>query len=243
MTRLVPAPVFVLCPIRSGSTLLRCILNTHSRICAPHELHVADLDVELTSEYVRLAMDVAGLGQLELRHLMWDRVFHEQLTCSGKDILVDKTPGNLLLWQELLRCWPEARFIFLVRNPAHILASALDNRSEAQSAEHVTQLVIKYLALLGQARGELHGLTIRYEQLTTNPEETTQGVCDYLGVAWEPGMLDYGSADHGPFVFGIGDFTDMIHAGRIIPYTAPPRLAAVPDEVGAACQAWGYPTP
>lgn len=63
--RLVPSPVFILSSIRSGSTLLRCILDTHSRIRAPHELHLADLEVQLTSPYVQLAMQTAGLEASE----------------------------------------------------------------------------------------------------------------------------------------------------------------------------------
>jgi len=38
--RLVAAPVFILCTLRSGSTLLRVLLNSHSQIHAPHELHL-----------------------------------------------------------------------------------------------------------------------------------------------------------------------------------------------------------
>ena len=38
--RMVRAPVFVMCTLRSGSTLLRVLLNSHSRIHAPHEIHL-----------------------------------------------------------------------------------------------------------------------------------------------------------------------------------------------------------
>src|SRR5215207_5047779 len=37
--RLLVAPAFVLSSVRSGSTLLRVLLATHSQIHAPHELH------------------------------------------------------------------------------------------------------------------------------------------------------------------------------------------------------------
>ncbi|MFC7591929.1 sulfotransferase [Nonomuraea antimicrobica] len=46
--RLVKSPVFVISPVRSGSTLLRMLLNSHSRIRAPHELHLRTIGVELT---------------------------------------------------------------------------------------------------------------------------------------------------------------------------------------------------
>src|SRR3954470_10054533 len=44
-SRLVRSPVFVLSSVRSGSTLLRVLLNSHSQIRAPHELHLRTLQV------------------------------------------------------------------------------------------------------------------------------------------------------------------------------------------------------
>ncbi|MBM0274501.1 sulfotransferase [Micromonospora tarensis] len=97
--RLVTSPVFVLSSIRSGSTLLRCILNTHSQLHAPHELQLVDLAVGIESRFARLAMEVAVLGTRELEHLLWDRVLHRELLRSGKPIVIDKTPTNLLRWR------------------------------------------------------------------------------------------------------------------------------------------------
>ena len=45
--RLVAAPVFILCTLRSGSTLLRVLLNSHSQIHGPHELHLRYVSVTL----------------------------------------------------------------------------------------------------------------------------------------------------------------------------------------------------
>lgn len=44
--RLSSEPVFILSPVRSGSTLLRSMLDAHSLIHAPHESHVRRLAVE-----------------------------------------------------------------------------------------------------------------------------------------------------------------------------------------------------
>ena len=45
--RFVKAPVFVMCTLRSGSTLLRVLLNSHSQIHAPHEIHLRYVSVNL----------------------------------------------------------------------------------------------------------------------------------------------------------------------------------------------------
>ncbi|MER6695209.1 sulfotransferase, partial [Streptomyces minutiscleroticus] len=43
--RLLRRPVFVMSPVRSGSTLLRMLLDAHSELHSPHELHIRRLEV------------------------------------------------------------------------------------------------------------------------------------------------------------------------------------------------------
>jgi hypothetical protein len=237
--RLVQSPVFVLSSIRSGSTLLRCLLNSHSLVHAPHELHLVDLSVRLDSRFSRLAMQVADLKERQLEHLLWDRVLHRELTRSGKTIIVDKTPTNVLRWQRVAECWPDARYIFLLRHPLRVAESAIAARPQATAAES-TELVQLFLTSLTEARQSLPGATVRYEQLTQQPERVTRELCDYLGVGWEPGMVEYGSQDHGPFLSGIGDFTERIRTGRVLPGRPDPPAADVPEELRPFCHSFGY---
>ena len=237
--RLVPSPVFILSSIRSGSTLLRCMLDTHSLIRAPHELHLVDLAVQLNSRFAGLAMQVIGLDEQELEHVLWDRVLHRELVRSGKRVIVDKTPTNLLRWRRVALCWPRARYIFLLRHPVHIVESAIAARPHATPAES-TELVHRFLVRMCEARDALHGLTIRYEELTDDPQATTRKACDYLEVEWEPGMVEYGQADHGPYLAGIGDFTDRIRTGRVLPSHAVPAAAETPEALRPFCRALGY---
>lgn len=238
--RLVRSPVFVLSSIRSGSTLLRCLLNSHPRIHAPHELHVAELGVDLSTRYVRLAMDVAGLDDEELTHLLWDRVLHRQLIASGKDVLVDKTPSNVLAWRRIAACWPDARYVFLLRHPARILDSALEVRAPDKTVDDVHAMVEDFLTAMQDAQAHLDGLTVRYEDLTHDPATVTRRVCDFLDVEWDPDMLDYGRHDHGPFMPGIGDFTAEIQGGVVVPETVTVDPATVPEALRPAGRVWGY---
>ncbi|MFL6076976.1 MAG: sulfotransferase family protein [Mycobacteriales bacterium] len=237
--RLVESPVFILSSIRSGSTLLRCMLDTHSLIHAPHELHLVDLTVRTDGRFAGLAMQVAGLDEQELEHLLWDRVLHRELVRSSKRLIVDKTPTNLLRWQRVARCWPKARYIFLLRHPAHVVESAITARPHATAAES-TDLVQLFLTRLCEARQALPGLTIRYEDLTDDPDAATQLVCQYLDVDWELGMVEYGRRDHGPFLAGIGDFTDRIRTGRVLPGRPMPTEAETPEPLRPLCRDLGY---
>ncbi|WP_159440836.1 sulfotransferase family protein [Jatrophihabitans endophyticus] len=212
--RLVVDPVFVLCATRSGSTLLRSILNSHSLIHAPHELHLNALRVAIERPYARKSFEQMSLSAEELQLLLWDRVLHGLLASSGKRVIVDKTPQNAADWALIHRGWPEARYIHLRRHPAAMLQSRLAANTKA-SRDHEIDLVRRYGDQLDAARRELPGPTVRYETLTADPTAVAQALCEYVGVPWEEAMVHYAVPDTGELRPGLGDWGAAIRSGHV----------------------------
>ncbi|GHE34988.1 sulfotransferase [Streptomyces vinaceus] len=254
-SRLVESPVFVISTVRSGSTLLRCVLNSHSQLHADHEMHLGGLRVEIDTKPAAAATDEMGLTATELEHMLWDRLLDHQLKASGKSVLVEKTPGNVAMWKRLAECWPHARYIFLLRHPVHVLESLseifrdqLADISLSQTPEEVEAKVRSsavaqispMLEAVAEARAHLDGITVRYEDLTTSPDVVTKTICDYLGVPWEAEMLNYGSHDHGSFRMFLGDWRERISSGVIQPHRRLPAIDEVPADLAGQCKALGY---
>lgn len=238
-SRLAESPIFVLSSIRSGSTLLRVLLNTHSEIRAPHELHLRTLEVQPNREYSDNVMSALGLERKELEHLLWDRVLHHELERSGKSLIVDKTPANALMWRRIASAWPKARYIFLLRHPASVVESVLTRRKGSEP-DAVTEEIYNYVQGVEEARQNLDGLTVRYEELTADPAGETQRICAYLGVAWEPEMLDYGKQDHGPLKAVFGDWSSNIKSGQVQEARPLPSADQVPERLREISKLWGY---
>lgn len=238
-TRLVASPVFILSSVRSGSTLLRVLLNSHSLIRAPHELHLRTLKVEPSRQFSADIMAAVGLTFTELEHLLWDRVLHYELLRSNKSIIVDKTPSNALQWQRISSAWPQARYIFLQRHPAAIVESVMNRRKDAEK-DAVIKEVLEYVVGVETARQSLEGLTVRYEDLTADPADVTKKICAYLGVPWEASMLDYGAHDHGPIKPIFGDWSANLKSGKVQPARPLPRREDVPEELREITRLWGY---
>ena len=238
--RLVNEPVFVLCPTRSGSTLLRLILNTHSQIRAPHELQLNSLRVSPRREgHVDKPMAQMGVTFLDLENMLWDRILYELLVTSGKNIIVDKTPQNSADWQRIHAYWPRARYLHLRRHPAAILQSRISSLEEQPMERHL-RLINTWGRQLNASRAALPGLTVRYEDLTTNPQEVMQAICRYLGVAWEPAMLDYDTRRGSEILYGLGDHSETIRAGRVQAARRLPEASEVPDALRTLTEQWGY---
>lgn len=235
-------PIFLHSSVRSGSTLLRVILNGHSQLYAPHELHLSALRVEFNDRYVEEAMEELGFNQRGLENLLWDRVMARALDASGKEFIVNKTPNNLFMWKRIARAWPDAKYIFLLRHPASIYDSWYRARKKNWTSEEAVESTLKYVERLDEARSELPGVTVKYEDLTADPEREVRRICEHLGVEFEPDMLDYGRKDHGKLKAGLGDWTGKIKSGKLQEARPLPKPEDVPEPLREISIKWGYLT-
>jgi hypothetical protein len=236
--RLLEQPGFVMCTLRSGSTLLRVLLDSHSQIHCPHEIHLRYLSVNLEAKWAERSMKEMGLDEEKLEYLLWDRVLQRELAGSGKPRLVTKTPNDVFIADRIKTAWPDAKLIFLLRHPAAIARSRKEVQGEAYDPEKNVALIRRYCEALEAARQNYDGVTIRYEELTVDPQPTLRRVCEYLGVPFEPGMLDYGEQDHGRFKSGLGDWKDKIKTGQIQAAEPPPD--EIPEPLRPIAATWGY---
>ncbi|WP_395573530.1 sulfotransferase family protein [Streptomyces sp. BK79] len=241
--RLLRRPVFVISSIRSGSTLLRMMLGAHPRLHAPHELHLGRMEVDCVNWFSRRAMSALGLERGDLEHLLWDRVLHRELVRAGKDFVVEKTPANVYMYRRLKDCWPDARFVFLLRHPESIARSWHESDPVKRPYDKAVGEVLPYLAAVEEARAaDADGFTVRYEDITAGPEREMRRLCAFLGVDYEPAMLHYGERSGGELVRGLGDWRDTIRTGTVQPGRALPGEGEVPEALRPACAAWGYPS-
>ncbi|WP_033284296.1 sulfotransferase family protein [Streptomyces sp. NRRL F-525] len=239
--RLLERPVFILTSVRSGSTLLRMMLGAHSRLHAAHELHLTGIEVYFKpGTPTERSLRTLGLGHEQLEGLLWDRALHRELVKSGKQFIVEKTPGNAFQWQRIAQTWPDARFVFLRRHPGAVARSwheAVPDRTREEAAERV----LKYMESMQEAQAELGGHTLRYEDLTTDPTAELRSLCAYLDLPYEPGMTDYGSSLEGAVLGGgFGDWNEKIRSGQVQPDRPAPELEEIPEVLRPMCRAWGY---
>ena len=237
-TRELHRPGFIFSSVRSGSTLLRMILNSHPEIYAPHELHLAHIKVEFEIPAAEKAVEALGLGERELTNMLWDRLLTTALTRSGKAILVEKTPNSVFMWNRVAQCWPDGRFIYLLRHPAAIIDSWRRARTR-QSDQDAVKSVTRYLRSLSEARKTLPGLTVRYEDLTMDAEGEARRLCDFLETDYDPEMVRYGNHDHGPMLAGLGDWHDKIRTGEVQSARPLPRIELT-DELESLALDLGY---
>ena len=208
-----PAP-FVVGMSRSGTTLLRLMLDAHPELAIPPETHF----IPVVAKACQTARDprAAFLHGLTSTHTWSD--FHiaadvletrianiEPFNMSdalralyglyaegfGKPRWGDKTNHlwNLTVIQDLL---PEARFIHIVRDGRDVALSIKDlwwgPNSVAEAAQYWKSGIQKARS---QVVGLHHYREIRFEDLVLDTERHLRQLCDFIELAWHPAMLEY----------------------------------------------------
>jgi hypothetical protein len=211
-----PDPVFVLCNARSGSTLLRFLLDAHPELACPPETNLPGLCVQLATVWslIEGAPLSAERGDeppeipegaiAGVRETM-DRMVGSYLARRGKKRYCDKSLGTARFAELLLRVYPGAKFLCLYRHPMDVIASGIEACPWGLNGYGFDQYIANTpgntVWALARFWADLAGATlaaeerfpacchrVRYEDLVADPEAVADGIFGFLGVPAEPGI-------------------------------------------------------
>lgn len=206
---------------RSGTTLLRAILDSHPDLAIPAE---SDFIVQMALREERYY----SLGQFDrssfledlFRHPRFQRwdiservvrqamnggpirdfasairaVYEAYATHKGKPHYGDKTPSYLYHMNLLGRLFPEGKFVHIVRDGRDVVLSRLDYPSmpgKLPSQALLWRRGLKKGRRLGRHLGHERYIEVRYEDLVKDPDAVIREVCRFLGMQFDPSMLQY----------------------------------------------------
>jgi hypothetical protein len=223
------SPIFIGGQRRSGTTLMRSMLNRHPHIASVPESHFfqeerfellfRDLLEQRSELFERLRIGAPEMDRAVAAFI--DTLFSPHQMRMGARRWAEKSPENILRIGYLFRLFPDAQFIHMIRDPRDTLCSM------KQQAKTYKPRWVKFSAdvtapewvhcikagLPWRARPDRY-LEVHYEQVAREPEATLQRVLAFLGEPWSDAVLDAsaevghgkkGGNDHKPvFTSSIG---------------------------------------
>jgi hypothetical protein len=213
------APVFIVGMNGSGTTMLLDSLGRHSQLYGfPRETRLmpyviktvrqmGDLDDDDT---FRNAWELAsGLSALKLVNggealplpddwrsmprdiaAIFDRIFSDFAGRQGKSRWCEKSPQHVQHLALLHQVFPSAKFIHVVRDGR---ANAASFHRRWRRSPYLTIYRWKQVVRAGRSDGQrLPGqyLEVQYEELTRDPEAWMRRICEFLGLQFEPAVLE-----------------------------------------------------
>lgn len=198
------AKVFVLCTSRSGSTLLRYIIDTHPRICCPPELRLGPLADTLYWSTLYSVARVRSPAEDERHRIAVSEVRRvlDDLMCTyaqlkQKEFWCEKTPRNLGHIKLLNEAFPDAHFICLYRNCMDMVHSAIEGNRFGKMGElwdynRIFEIWIEQTSSILKFERENPGrcFRIKYEELVLECPRVLSELFAFLGLEWDEKLIE-----------------------------------------------------
>ncbi|GMW01111.1 MAG: hypothetical protein AMXMBFR84_22480 [Candidatus Hydrogenedentota bacterium] len=219
--------VFVISAPRSGSTMLERMLEGHSLIHGGPEPHLltplahlgvwanvdkAPYDHVLAAESQKLFISKLPGGESDYWkacRAYCDTLYGAYIAGSGKHICLDKTPAYALILPFIAKVFPDAKYVVLTRHPLAVFSSYANSFFDGnyQAAQNYNPLLNRYVPAIADflRRDYPQVFHVRYEDLVRKPELWMQEICAYIGVPYEPAMVNYGERPGTAHSDGLGD--------------------------------------
>jgi hypothetical protein len=219
------APIFIVGMPRSGTTLLSAMLDAHSRIAITPETHFytrcgseegENASVEAVWECLAQQPGVQdmALSDEEVERL-WGRVrarsrprpadllqalgatYAER---SGAEVWGEKTPDHLVHVPTILRDFPRAAVLCIVRDPRDVCLSLRGLPWNEKSLPEAAWTWRRYAqkSTRWQETFPDRVRQVRYEDVLDRPADVLRTVVDWLGASFEEQMLHFHQQDDGP---------------------------------------------
>ncbi len=195
-------PIFIIGSARSGTTLLRMMLDSHPRIsCGEETKFLADL-APILGDHWRL-LSRYGFERdwwLERIRDFYGGFQAAYLAKRGKGRRwAEKTPGYTLHLAFVDELFPDAQYVHIIRDGHDVVASFRERwgyRAGVRAANSVWAHYVRTARTFGATLPADRYHELRYEALVGDPEGTMRALLEFLGEDWDPQVLRFDEIPH-----------------------------------------------
>ncbi len=209
-------PIFIIgCP-RSGTTLVRVILDSHPHICCGPEMHVINAlqtcQQQIISHWKQLKP--YGVSKDEFNQTvakMYTVFLNQYVADKNKKRWAEKTPENIFHVPFIDTLFPDCQFINVIRDGRDVVTSFKKRWGRLAIINGVKQwnksadLTFSFRKQFSQDRY----FEVKYEDLVRFPRKETKKMMDFLDEPWTEDLLHH-QQHHHDFWFNYSKKTDTI---------------------------------
>ena len=196
-------PIFLIGFPRSGTTLLDTIFRTNENVEVIEEKPIIkNFLIKLEQKTKNKLNNIKNLSNDEIREMRHFYFTERDQYIKNKNakIIIDKLPLNVVNVGEILRFFPNAKFVFALRHPYDSVLScfmqqfelnpAMKNFLSIKRSAYLYDLVMK-LWKIYQKIFSINFHYIKYEDVVTDFEKSTKEIFKFLNLDWSNKAKDF----------------------------------------------------
>ncbi len=195
-------PYFLIGAERSGTTLLRLMLDAHPLISWTHEFEYAVERIDSPNSWPDSGAYIDWLSKnwnfltsgfeidrtLDYPSLIQSFLIQKQGDCP----IVGATCHTH--YDRLLRLFPKAKFIYLLRDPRDVARSNIAMGWAGNvwtGVDRWIEAIKLWEGVKQKLEKDISYVEIKFEQLIASPEETLSSICNFMKIDYDPKMMSY----------------------------------------------------
>lgn len=203
-------PIFIGGAGRSGTKLVRAILNAHPHLVASHELKVTPILAKAWQEVRAFGPHLHQHFDASPRDI--DALFARTIECFLRRVserhngarVIEKTPNNALVFGHLSHLFPDSPLIHIIRDGRDVVRSMLKktwkqpdgtphpiSQDPATAAAYWRDVVRAGREAARSERVRTNYIEIRYEDLVTAPLPVMRSLVDHVDEPWDDGVAEF----------------------------------------------------
>lgn len=188
---------------RSGTTLMRVLLDAHPSFHCGQETHIIPDLLSIRSKYSRgrnlKRLLEAGLGLDFINATIADSILHIIKLHGGQSKrLCNKDPFSLKHIPYLAQMFPKAQFILMVRDARAVIHSIRENnikisrfpRRDSEALRRwnkILEIMLQDCLRVGSERCKV----VHYESLVVKPRSVLREIAHFLGAPWSESVMNH----------------------------------------------------
>ena len=195
------SPVFLIGFPRSGTTLLDTILRSHPKINVIEEKPMVLKMINKIKNSNLNHLEKITPSEIKLLQNQYLLELTNHINIKKKsNICIDKLPLNIVNAGEIIRIFPNAKFILALRHPLDCIISCfmqnfglndamsnfLNLKDSAKFYKETMELWNQYASVL-----KINYVSIKYEDLIESFEPNIRKIIKFLNLDWDDSLLNY----------------------------------------------------
>lgn len=200
---------------RSGTTLLRLIVDSHPNIVCGPEMKILPAICQAFFDHNRIygayLTEQFGIARATHARVFGDHIrgiLEDYRLRSGKQRVAEKTPDNIFYFPQLAELMPDSPLVHIIRDGREVILSMMRTNwieadtgarpAIAQDVSAAARYWVKAVTFGRRARAHPGVLyhELRYEDLTRNLEATMRAFLDFVGEPWSRDVIEYDRREH-----------------------------------------------